>query len=90
MITKVCIYPNVSRWEITPLSKEIYFQGPLGMYDIQYVLQTMHDEVTSCGISDYWNEKRKFTGNEIDRDIVNQGLIHGNIWNTLSRVISVS
>ena len=60
------------------------------MYDIQYVLQTMHDEVTSCGISDYGNEKRKFTGNEIDRDIVNQGLIHGNIWNTLSRVISVS
>ena len=90
MIPKVCIIPNVPRWEITPLSKERYFQGPLGMYDIQYVLQTMHDEVTSCGISDYGNEKRKFTCNEIDRDIVNQGLIHGNIRNTLSRVISVS
>ena len=90
VITKVCIYPDVPRWEITPLSKERYFQGPLGMYDIQYVLQIMHDEVTSCGISDYGNEKRKFTGNEIDRDIVNQGLIHGNIRNTLSRVISVS
>ena len=60
------------------------------MYDIQYVLQTMHDEVTSCGISDYGNEKRKLTGNEIDEDIVNQGLIHGNIRNTLSQVISVS
>ena len=35
-------------------------------------------------------EKSKFTGNEIDGDIVNQGLIHGNIRNTLSRVISVS
>ena len=55
------------------------------MYDIQYVMQTMHDEVTSCGISDYGNEKRKLTGNEIDRD-----LIHGNITNILSRVISVS
>ena len=42
------------------------------MYDIQYVLQAMHDEVTSSGISDYGNEKRKFTGNEIDGDIVNQ------------------
>ena len=60
------------------------------MYDIQYVLQTMHDEVTSCGISDYGNEKRRFPGNEIDIDIVNQKLIHGNIWNTFSRVHSVS
>ena len=59
VILKVCIYPNVPRWEITPLSKERYFQGPLGMYDIQYVLQTMHDEVTSCGISDYGNEKKE-------------------------------
>ena len=90
VITKVCIYPNVPRWEITPLSQERYFQGSLGMYDVQYVLQTMQDEVTSCGISDYGNEKRKLTGNKIDRDIVNQGLIHGNIRNTLSRVISVS
>ena len=88
--SKVCIIPNVPRWEITPLSKERYFQDPLGMYDIQYVLQTMHDEVTSCGISDYRNKKRKFTGNKIDEGIVNHGLIHGNIRNTLSRVISVS
>ena len=90
MIPKGCIIPNVPRWEITPLSKERYFQGPLGMYDIQYVLQTMHDEVTSCGISDYGNEKRKFTGKEIDGDIVNHGLIHGNTSNTLSRINSVS
>ena len=40
------------------------------MYDVQYVLRTMHDEVTSCGISDYRKEKRKLTSNEIDRDIV--------------------
>ena len=33
----------------------------------------MHDEVTSCGISDYGNEKRKLTGNEIDKDIVSNG-----------------
>ena len=86
----MCIYPNVPRWEITPLSKERYFQGPLSMYDVQYVLQTMHDEFTSCRISDYGNEKRKLTDNEIHRDIVNQGLIHGNIRNNLSRVNSVS